>query len=297
MPRRPRAEKTRPRRARADLTVSRTAGGLRVFVFGAGKAGAALARALKARGVATTLRAARRGLPRAIDADVVILAVRDRDLEPLAIRLRDGALVPRRAVVVHIAGALGPEPLAALRGSCAGVGQMHPMISFASPRWSPDLARGNVHVQGDPAAMKRAARLARILGMSPRTVPGLDAIAYHAAAGLVANGAAALAAVGAELLVKAGVAADVAPRMLGPLLRSVAENVERLGLPEALTGPVRRGDVAGLEKHLATLRAKLPQAVGFYRAAAEAQLPLARALGDAPGESFDAIAKALATER
>jgi predicted short-subunit dehydrogenase-like oxidoreductase (DUF2520 family) len=272
----------------------RPGAGLRVFVFGAGKAGAALARALRARGVPTTSRAARRGLPRSIDADVVVLAVRDRDLEPLAVRLRDAGLVPRRAVVVHVAGALGPEPLAALRGACAGVAQMHPMISFASPRWAPDLARGNVHVQGDPVAVARARRVARALGMTPRTIAGLDPIAYHAAAGLVANGAAALAAVGAELLAKAGVAPAVAPKMLGPLLRSVAENVERLGLPDALTGPVRRGDVAGLEKHLATLRAKLPQAVAFYRAAAEAQLPLARALGDAPGESFDAIAKALA---
>ena len=88
-----------------------------------------------------------------------------------------------------------------------------------------------------------------------------------------------------------------APRMLGPLLRSVADNVERLGFPEALTGPVRRGDASGLERQLATLRAKLPDAVPLYLAAAEAQLPLARALGDAPSESFDAIGRALLTAR
>ncbi len=270
---------------------------LAVFVFGAGKAGTALARALRARGVIVRLRAARKGLPRAIDADVVVLAVRDRDLTPVAEKMRDAGIVPRRAVVVHVAGALGAEPLASLRGSCAGVGQMHPMISFASPAWAPGLARGNVHVQGDPRAVSRARALASLLGMTPRTVPDLDAIAYHASAGLVANGAAALAAVGAELLVRAGVARAVAPKMLGPLLRSVAENVERLGFPDALTGPVRRGDAAGLEKHLATLRAKLPEAVPLYLAAARAQLPLARALGDAPAESFDAIDRWLATAR
>ncbi len=265
-----------------------------VFVFGAGKAGASLARALRVRGVPVRLRPARKGLPRAIDADIVVLAVRDRDLAPLAEKMREAGVVARRAVVVHVAGALDAAPLAALRGSCAGVGQMHPMISFASPRWAPDLARGNVHVQGDPRAVARARKLARVLGMTPRTIPDLDAIAYHAAAGLVANGAAALAAVGAELLVRAGVQRDVAPAMLGPLLRSVAENVERLGFPEALTGPVRRGDVAGLEKHLSTLRAKLPEAVAFYVAAAQAQLPLARAIADAPPASFDAIERSLA---
>ena len=269
----------------------------RVFVLGAGKAGTALAHALRAQGAPTQLRPARKGLPRAIDADVIVLAVRDRDLAPLARKMREVGVVPVQAVVLHVAGALGAEPLAALRSACAGVGQMHPMISFATPRGAPDLARGNMHVEGDPQAVARARTLARLLGMTPRTVPHLDLIAYHAAAGLVANGAAALAAVGAELLVRAGVARDVAPKMLGPLLRSVAENVERLGFPGALTGPVRRGDVAGLEKHLATLRAKLPEAVTLYLAAAQAQLPLARAIAEAPPTSFDAIESSLAAAR
>jgi predicted short-subunit dehydrogenase-like oxidoreductase (DUF2520 family) len=269
--------------------------GLAVFVVGAGKVGRALTRALRAGGATVTLRPARRGLPRAIEADVVVLAVRDRDLAALAENMV--GVVDRRAVVVHVAGALGAEVLSALRGACAGVAQMHPMISFASTRFAPALHHGNVHVQGDPAAVARARRLARLLGMTPRTVPGLDAVAYHAAAGLVANGAAALAAVGAELLVKAGVSRDVAPRMLGPLLRSVADNVETLGFPDALTGPVRRGDASGVEKHLRTLHEKLPEAVPLYLAAAEAQLPLARAIGDAGEESLRAVEDVLEAAR
>ena len=268
---------------------------LRVFVVGAGKVGTALARELRSRGVPTTVRAARRPLPRSIDADVVVLAVRDRELPALATKLV--GVVSRRAVVVHVAGALDAGPLAPLRGACAGVAQMHPMISFASKRRSPRLDRGNVHVQGDRVAVARARALARALGMTPRTVTGLDTVAYHAAAGLVANGAAALAAVGAELLVRAGVDRSVAARMLGPLLRSVAENVEALGFPDALTGPVRRGDAAGLERHLEVLQSKLPPAVPLYIAAAEAQLPLARAIGDAPPASFRAIHSALQRAR
>ena len=271
--------------------------GLAVFVYGAGKLGTALARGLRGAGVRTTLRGARRGLPESIDADIVVLAVRDHDLRPLAERMQGGHLVPRRAVVVHASGALDAEVLAPLRASCAGVAQMHPMISFASRRIAPRLLRGNVHVQGDAPAVARATKLARLLGMAPRNVPGLDTIAYHAAAGLVANGAAALAAVGAELLIRAGVARELAPKMLGPLLRSVADNVESLGFPEALTGPVRRGDAGGVEKHIATLRAKLPEALPLYLAAAQAQLPLARTIGDAPDESFDAVERAIERAR
>jgi predicted short-subunit dehydrogenase-like oxidoreductase (DUF2520 family) len=264
-----------------------------VLIYGAGKVGSALARSLRARGVKTTLRAARKGLPLAIEASVVVLAVRDGDLRPLAEKMARSRLVPSRAVVVHVAGALGAEPLAPLHGVCAGVAQMHPLLSFASTRFGPWLAGGSVQVQGDPAAMARARRLARLLGMKPRTIPGLDTVLYHAAAGLVANGGAALAAMGARLLERAGVEANVAPKMLGPLLRSVAENVARLGLPDALTGPVRRGDVAGVERHLATLRSKAPEAVALYLALVEAQLPLARAIGEAPAGSLEAMKSAV----
>ncbi|HEY5242864.1 MAG TPA: DUF2520 domain-containing protein [Polyangiaceae bacterium] len=262
-----------------------------MFVLGAGKLGMSLARALRAKGAHVTLRPARKKLPRTIDAEVVVLAVRDRDLAPLAEKMV--GVVSPRSVVVHVAGALSAEALSALRGACSGIAQMHPMISFASTRFAPSLHHGNVEVQGDTVAVARARRLARLLGMTPRTIPGLDTVAYHAAAGLVANGAAALGAVGAELLVKAGVPRAIAAQMLGPLLRSVADNVEALGFPGALTGPVRRGDAAGVEKHLKTLREKLPEAVPLYLAAAEAQLPLAKAIGDADEDQLAAVARAL----
>jgi predicted short-subunit dehydrogenase-like oxidoreductase (DUF2520 family) len=258
-----------------------------VFIYGAGKVGTALARRLRASGVAVRARPARKGLPRSIDADIVVLAVRDRDLVAVATSMVD--VVPRRAVVVHVAGALGPEPLSPLRAVCAGTAQMHPMISFASSRFVPELARGNVHVQGDPVAVARARWLARRIGMTPRTVPSFDTVAYHAAAGLVANGAAALAAVGATLLERAGVPKATAPKMLGPLLRSVADNVEALGFPGSLTGPVRRGDAQGVERHLSTLLQSLPAAVPLYLAAAAAQLPLAREIRDADPAALDSV--------
>lgn len=263
----------------------------RVFVFGAGKVGAGLARLLRRAGCPVTLRPQRKGLPaRRIEAEVIVLAVRDRDVTKAAQQLVDGDLVGHRAVAVfHCAGALGPEALAPARAPGVAVAQLHPMISFADKEATPSLSRGQLHVDGDPAAVRVGRRLGVILGMSPRTIRGLDRVAYHAAAGLVANGAAALAAGGVDLLEKAGVTREVAAAMLGPLLRSVAENVERLGLPDALTGPVRRGDAVGLGRHLETLARLSPELVPFYKAAARIQLPLARALGDAPPAGFDAL--------
>jgi predicted short-subunit dehydrogenase-like oxidoreductase (DUF2520 family) len=263
---------------------------MRVFILGSGKVGRGLARGLRKAGWSVVLRSARAGLPqRAITADLLILAVRDGTLGTIAEALVAQRLVGHKTACVHVSGALGPEPIAALRATSAGVAQMHPMISFADPSVLPTLTRGNLHIQGDPVAVRRARAVARALGMTARTIRDLDLVAYHAAAGLVANGAAALAAVGASLLARAGVSPTDAPRLLGPLLRSVADNVETLGFPRALTGPVRRGDAGAVKRHLSLLQRELPAAVPLFLAAGLAQLPLARALADAPPASFDAL--------
>jgi predicted short-subunit dehydrogenase-like oxidoreductase (DUF2520 family) len=267
---------------------------MKVFILGAGKVGRALAKKLAQAGDDVTLRPARKGVPtKRIDASVVILALRDRDLGPVARDLAESGVIGRGAVVVHNAGALPADALSPLRSACAGVAQMHPMISFASRTFFPTLTRGNCHVKGDAAAEKLARVLARHLGMTPRTFAHLDTVGYHAAAGLVANGAAALAAIGVELLVVAGVPRAEAPKLLGPLLRSVAENVDALGFPEALTGPVRRGDAGAIERQMDLLGERLPAALPLFVASGLAQVPIARAIGDAPPSSFDALEKVL----
>lgn len=268
---------------------------MKVAIVGVGKVGKGLHRALRSAGVSCSIVSARAFAerPRRLRGDVVIIAARDGAIARVVDAIVQSGKIDRNAIAVHCAGALDAEVLAPLRAHCAGVAQMHPMISFADPARPPTLTGGHAHVAGDPEAERRARRLCRKIGMVPRTFAGLDRVAYHASAGLVANGAAALAAAGAELLQKAGATPAAIPAMLGPLLRSVAENVERMGLPDALTGPVRRGDAAGVAKHLATLRAKAPDLIPLYVACAVAQLPLARALGDAPIESFDAVERAL----
>ncbi len=264
-----------------------------LFILGAGKVGRALHREARAHGIPSVLRAARRGVSSRIDASLVVVAVRDRDVTPWAERL--APLVRPDAVAVHVAGALSPDALAPLRASLAGVAQMHPMIAFADPSAPPSVRGGHVHVTGDLAAVRVARRFASLVGMRPRTFAGLDPVAYHAAAGLVANGAAALAAAGRAVLLRAGVPPQAIPHMLGPLLRSVAENVESLGLPGALTGPVRRGDARAVAAHRATLTRLVPEVVPLYLAMTRAQLPLAREVGDAPQAAFDAIEEVLDT--
>jgi len=131
----------------------------------------------------------------------------------------------------------------------------------------------------------------RRLGMTPWSLPELDRIGYHAAAGLLANGAAALAGAASELLENSGVSPRPAARMLGALLGSVADNVSRLGLPAALTGPVRRGDARAVARHLEVIGRRTPRFTPLFKALVAAQIPLARDIGEADAAAWDEMTK------
>src|SRR5205814_1374893 len=83
----------------------------------------------------------------------VVIAARDSAIPEVARVLHERGLVPHESVVVHCAGALDHTVLAAVRPSCKGVAQMHPMISFADPKQPPSMLGGHAHVSGDPEAV------------------------------------------------------------------------------------------------------------------------------------------------
>lgn len=202
-------------------------------------------------------------------------------------------MVSKETVVVHCSGVLSSavlEPLA----DRAGVAQMHPLISFASKDLPPDLEGAHMHVEGTAEGVRRAKKIASMIGMRPRVLPAVDAAGYHAAAAMMANGAAAVAAGAIDLLVASGVPRDIAPAMLAPLLRSVAENLGELGMPAALTGPVRRGNLETIERHLEVVDRAGVDVGKLYRALVMAQIPAARELGEASDESLERIAQRIA---
>lgn len=266
---------------------------MKVAILGAGKVGRAFARALRARRAPVRLVPLRRSARARFDEDLLLVAVRDPEIPRVARSLATGARVSRTVAVLHLAGGVGPEALEPLRGCVAGVGQAHPMLSFASLRFSPDFAGAHLLLRGDAAAVARGRALGQSLGFVPRSWSKVDLALYHAAAGLVANGAAALAAAGARLLERAGAPAAEAPQVLAPLLASVADNVHRLGFPQSLTGPIRRGDAAAVGAHLERLRVRAPELLPLYGAIAEVQLALAREIGEASDQDLARVRRAI----
>ena len=247
------------------------------IIVGRGKLGRALHFALSRAGAEVTLVAGRRVAPRDVSAArVVVLALPDAAITSCAERIAGG--LTRGAVVLHCAGRLGVEPLAACAATGAAIGVMHPLVSFASTRVPPPLVGATFVIAGDARAVRAARALTTELGAVP-LIAALHGAAYHAAAALLAGGAVALTAHAIDVLVALGLHRNAARRALAGLLASVAANLAHLDAREALTGPVARGDAATIAAHRVALHAVSPEAHAVYDAIAPAVLRVAVSAG------------------
>ncbi|MGA8922739.1 MAG: DUF2520 domain-containing protein [Candidatus Dormiibacterota bacterium] len=224
-----------------------------IIVAGRGNLGRSLARALTAAGQPTRL-VRGHGVEDAIGKvgpnAVVFLAVPDGAVPALGGRL---AKAPDPISFVHLSGALGLDALDALRPLHA-VGSFHPLQSFPAPR-PPDAFRGiTVAIDASTAPlMRRLRELARSLGAKPRQVGDADRALYHAAAVFASNYLDVMVAEAVGLLKDIGWTEAESVAALMPLIEGAVTNIRRHGPVRALTGPIRRGDVQTVTRHLGAL--------------------------------------------
>lgn len=179
-------------------------------------------------------------------ASLVIVATPDAAIEGAARGV--GPSLEPGALVVHLAGSRGLEVFDALHARRPDVrlGALHPLQSF------PSVTAGLDRLPGTWAAVAGDAEvesLARLLEMRPFSLPDSERARYHATAVVASNHLVALLGQ-VERMARA---CRVPFEAFAPLARASLENAFRLGPPAALTGPVARGDLATVERHLAQM--------------------------------------------
>ncbi len=267
----------------------------RVFVLGAGRVGTALARAFIAAGVEVVGLHGRKAqsapdvvsagpLPAAISrATVVLVTVRDPQLEEVLASLVSASLAPG-VVVLHASGSAEPMAFAALRAQGHPCGTMHPLLAFADPaRAAASIGTAWFGLDGDARAREAASSLAAALGSRTLEIPAGEKVRYHAAAVFASNFPALLMASGEALFAQIGIDADDARAALMPLFSAGADNVRAKPSALALTGPIVRGDVETVKRHVAALAAT-PELLALYRALSIAAARLARTAGTDPAK-------------
>jgi predicted short-subunit dehydrogenase-like oxidoreductase (DUF2520 family) len=226
------------------------------------------------------------------EVELIIVAVPDDAIAAVAgsVRMYSGQ------AMVHTSGALGPEVLAGAMAAGTQVGAFHPLVAFADTERAVEALKGaTIAIEGDDQLAGLLAEMAEALGAQPVRLAAGAKAAYHAAAVLAAGGFVALLDAIAELGRVAGLDEKGALAIYGPLIEQTLGNARALGIHEALTGPITRGDRGTLEGHMAALHAHAPDVIPLYRAAAEREIALAEARGALTPDAAEELRSSLAT--
>lgn len=204
--------------------------------------------------------------------DLVFLTTRDELIRPVADALRwrpDSG-------VVHCSGATAVSALAKASHDGAHIGGFHPLQTFGDPETaSYSVAGCTVTIEAsEPLNTILVALAARLGCRVNRLPPGARAL-YHAAAGYPSQFINALLREASSMWQSWGATEEDAVQALLPMMRGTLSSIERAGVAGGMPGPVSRGDLGSVAKHLAALHAFDPNAVALYRQLCDRTVSLA----------------------
>jgi predicted short-subunit dehydrogenase-like oxidoreductase (DUF2520 family) len=181
---------------------------------------------------------------------------------------------------VHCSGADSTDILKPAKELGAQVGVFHPLQTFASVKQAMENIPGSTFaLEAEEPLLKTLQEMATALGGNWVEVKAGDKVAYHAAAVIACNYLVTLLKLATDLWQTFDVPPQKATKALLPLLRGTIHNIETVGIPQCLTGPIARGDVGTIKKHLDALERATPHLVATYRELGLQTIPIAVAKG------------------
>lgn len=219
------------------------------------------------------------------EADLLFITTLDGEIERVAEKLAKLSAHKPAQVWIHCSGSLQSASMRKNPELTVSYLSVHPLQAFADVDSALQLMAG-VHfgIEGSNQRSEQLGReLVQILGGIPHRIKPEQKTLYHAGAVVASNYLVSLAYLGVKLFEMAGISRQEALESLLPLMQGAYQNVDRVGLHCALTGPIARGDVEVIEKHLQ----EMPEELGkTYKALGRLALELGKERKKLQGLSY-----------
>ena len=182
--------------------------------------------------------------------------------------------------VVHCSGANSAAILEPARKVGAHVGCMHPCNTFASVAQSLENLPGSTFtLEAEEPVLSDLKRFAEALKGRAMMLREEDKPLYHASICIACNYMYTIVNIATDMWKHFGIDQADALSACMPILKGTLNNLENVGFPGCLTGPIARGDVGTIRKHLQALEDKEPEIVPLYKALGLETIPIGRAKG------------------
>lgn len=164
-------------------------------------------------------------------------------------------------IICHFSGSLSSVVFSGIENYGAMACSIHPMYAFSDKFHSYEqLHTAAMTMEGNKEAVSRFRMIFEHLGNRVYELAPKDKIRYHAAAALSSNNVNGLLWMAIQELVTCGFSEEEAKDILYPVFENNVKNILKTDPVSALTGPVERGDIQTVTKHLATLEGATKQA-------------------------------------
>lgn len=223
-------------------------------------------------------------------ADIVFITTPDSAIPDTCNDISQNIGFAGNAVVMHCSGALASSVLSSAKDCGAWIGSMHPLQSFASADYETNPFQDIVvSIEGEERALESARKISADLGGLGVEILTEAKTLYHASAVVASNYLVTLLDLAIRLIGEAGVARQDAFNLLKPLIEGTLSNIEKVGAQNALTGPIARGDVKTVEKHIEEIGLKRPELLALYKTLAFYTIDIAAASGSIPESSVQQL--------
>jgi predicted short-subunit dehydrogenase-like oxidoreductase (DUF2520 family) len=200
--------------------------------------------------------------------------------------------------VVHCSGAHSVDILESAEKLGAAVGSFHPLQTFADVDQAIENLSGSTFaLEAEEPLLSTLKELTYLLNGNWVVLKPGDKVLYHAAAVFACNYLVTLVKVALDLWLDFGVSSKEATRALLPLLAGTINNIDNIGLPDCLTGPIARGDLGTIERHLSALGARSPSLLTTYKELGLRTIPIALAKGQVNEQKAEEMKVLLSLKR
>ncbi|MFV9690225.1 MAG: Rossmann-like and DUF2520 domain-containing protein [Desulfobacteria bacterium] len=230
-----------------------------------------------------------------LDADIVFITTTDICIEPVCDEIAQNRAFKKGAFVFHCSGALPSGILRSARYCGAYTGSIHPLQSVASVKEALHTIAGCTCVfEGEPEVLLTARELVRGIGADFMQIGERDKPLYHAAAVVASNYLVTLVSVATELNEIIGISGRSSAKGLLCLIRGTLDNLEKLGISDALTGPIARGDIGTIASHIDAIKRRAPHLLSLYKALGEMTVSIAGTNGKLDTDTIESMQTLLA---
>jgi len=202
------------------------------------------------------------------EADLVLITTPDDVIEKIAEVILENT-EDKSVYLMHMSGLYSSDILKKKENKVSAF-SLHPLQSIPNFSEGIKLLPDAVYtLEGDSKGKQIGQKIVNLLGLKYNIIKKEHKPIYHAAAVVASNYLVTLVNVSFDLLKEADVLNDDTQKGMLNLVKGTLNNLEKMDPEDALTGPIARGDIDTVQKHINSIKDYKPEYYKLYKVLGE----------------------------